>query len=382
MKILALSPLYPWPPEDGDRIRAYNFFKRIALKHEVHLLCFADTAETGGAGFFESEFFVELSGVAKTANVVKGIFSGEALNIAAYASDEMMSAAKEAYGRLKPDLVYCYRLRMAPYAEALPAPRVIDIVDSLALYNGRRAYYERNPVRRAYIGLDLPRILKREKGLGENFSRVFINSGDDASYLGIKNISVAANGATKPCPAKGKRETGPTAGFLGNMEYAPNLDAALFFVKKIWKNIGDSDKNIKMVFAGDSKGLLKKWRKMPGLTVKGRLPDIYGELSGWDVSVVPVRYGAGRQNKILDSWAAGVPVVSTSFAAKGVYGIGGKNLLIEDEPVSFAKAVIRVVQDRALAARLVAGGRETLKKHFDWEKNMKKVLREIAECVK
>ncbi len=382
MKILALSPIYPYPPGDGDRIRAYNFFKHIAAKHELHLLCFAGALEPGTAGIFKSERIVNLSGAAKAVNTAKGIFSPKPLNIAVYESAEMMSAAKEAYDRLKPDLVYCYRLRMAPYAEALPAPRVIDIVDSLALYNERRAACEKNLMRRAYIAVDLPRILSREKGLDGNFSRVFINSGDDASYLGIKNIRVAANGAAKPRHAGRKKAAGPVAGFLGNMEYAPNLDAALFFIKKIWKNISDSDKNVKMVFAGDAKGLLEKFSGVPGIMVKGKLPDIYAEMSGWAVSVVPVRYGAGRQNKILDSWAAGVPVVSTSFAAKGVYGEDGKNMLIADEPRDFAKAVISAVQNRGLAAKLAAGGSETLKKHFDWEKNMKKVLKEIAAAVK
>lgn len=382
MKILVLSPIYPYPPEDGDRIRIYNVMKRVAKKHELHLLYFEEAPRGGSAGIFKTETAVRLTGPEKMLNVIRGIFSDEALNISAYASAAMRKTAKALYEKINPDLVYCYRLRMAPYAEALPAPRVIDIVDSLALYNERRKRFEKNPMRMAYAALDLPRILKRERGLDKNFRRVFINGGADASYLGNKNIRVAANGVTPAPKVKKIKQKNFTVGFLGNMEYAPNLDAALFFIKKIWKKIAGSDKNIKSVFAGDTKGLLKSFDGKDGIKIKGRLPGIHVELASWSVSVVPVRYGAGRQNKILDSWAAGLPVVATNFAAEGVYGENGVNMLTADSPDDFAEAVLKIKNSPRLAAKLAAGGAGTLKKHFNWEKNMAIVLKALSEAAR
>lgn len=382
MKILVLSPIYPFPPEDGDRIRAYNFMKHIAKKHELHLLYFEEAPKAGNAGIFKTETAIRLTGAQKTVNILRGVFSGEALNVSAYAGSKMHKAAQALYKKIKPALVYCYRLRMAPYAEALPAPRVIDIVDSLALYNERRARFEKNIFRLGYIALDLRRLFEREKGLDKNFRKVFINGGEDASYLGIKNICVAVNGANPARGGQKKQNKDFKAGFLGNMEYAPNLDAAHFFIKKIWKKTAGNDKNIKLVFAGDSKGLLESFDGKDGISVKGKLPDIHAEMSGWSVAVVPVRYGAGRQNKILDAWAAGVPVVATSFAARGVYGETGKNMLTADTPEDFAGAILKIRNSPKLAVKLAAGGAKTLKKHFNWEKNMAIVLKALSEAVR
>lgn len=105
-------------------------------------------------------------------------------------------------------------------------------------------------------------------------------------------------------------------------------------------------------------------------------------MSGWSVAVVPVRYGAGRQNKILDAWAAGVPVVATSFAARGVYGETGKNMLTADTPEDFAGAILKIRNSPKLAVKLAAGGAKTLKKHFNWEKNMAIVLKALSEAVR
>ena len=375
MKILVLSPVYPYPPEDGDRIRIYNMMKCLSKKHELHLVSF-EGPSSKSAGVFRSETIVPISAPEKGLNTLKGIFSGEPLNITAYDSAAMLDEVKKAYDRIKPELIYCYRLRMSPYAEALPAPRVIDIVDSLALYNKRRRAYEKNMVRKAYIALDLPRLLKKEKSLEAGYESVFINSGDDASFLGLKNVMVVSNGAARAVKRRAVKD-GFIAGFLGNMEYAPNLDAARFYMRKIWKKTLDSDKNIKMVIAGDAKGLLKDFDGRDNTEVKGKLPDIYAEMGLWSVSVVPVRYGAGRQNKILDSWAAMVPVVSTSFAAGGVYGKHGVNMLIADTPEDFSAAVLKIKNSPELALKLVAGGVDTLKKHFNWEKNMKAVLKAV-----
>jgi glycosyltransferase involved in cell wall biosynthesis len=70
--------------------------------------------------------------------------------------------------------------------------------------------------------------------------------------------------------------------------------------------------------------------------------------------------------KILDAWACGVPVVSTTVGAEGLAYSPGHNLLLADSAEEFAQAVIQVLTDRALAERLAQGGRATLEKRYDW----------------
>ena len=86
------------------------------------------------------------------------------------------------------------------------------------------------------------------------------------------------------------------------------------------------------------------------------------------VFVVPLRAGGGMRVKILDAWAGGIPIVSTTIGCEGINVTPGENILIADEPGDFAEAVIRVIRDEALARRLAENGRRHVETHYDWRR--------------
>ena len=86
------------------------------------------------------------------------------------------------------------------------------------------------------------------------------------------------------------------------------------------------------------------------------------------VFVVPLRAGGGMRVKILEAWARGVPVVSTTIGAEGLHYRAGHDILIADNPADFAAAVNAILADRALAQRLAAAGRATVEQHYDWRR--------------
>src|SRR4029079_7878484 len=90
----------------------------------------------------------------------------------------------------------------------------------------------------------------------------------------------------------------------------------------------------------------------------------YGAKS--QVFVVPLLAGGGMRVKILDAWARGLPVVSTTIGAEGLDARDGDNLLLADTTAAFAEAVNRVLGDAALAARLSEAGRRTVGTQYDW----------------
>jgi glycosyltransferase involved in cell wall biosynthesis len=84
--------------------------------------------------------------------------------------------------------------------------------------------------------------------------------------------------------------------------------------------------------------------------------------------VVPLRAGGGMRVKILDAWARGIPIVSTTIGAEGITYNSGTDILIADTPEEFSRAVSQVLIDNDLAKRLSQYGRETLENHYDWKK--------------
>jgi glycosyltransferase involved in cell wall biosynthesis len=388
LKILAISPVLPYPPADGDRIRIYRFLEQLSKRHSITLVSFIRKGEEGNARqlkkICKEIYTVPISGPEIFLNTAKALLGGLPMNVAAYESEKMREAIDEAMIRACPDILYVYRLRMAPYAEGRKLPKVIDIVDAMSLFNLRRMDYEKNIFRLMYSAIDGPRLLFYERSLEARFSHVFINSGEDAKYLGLRNVVTAQNGSDGAPKKAGKEKGVFTIGFFGNMGYAPNMDAFLYFYKKVWKKPAVSDNNIKLVLAGATAGRLLKLAG-PRVEIKGYIADIDAEISSWDAAIVPVRYGAGRQNKIMKAWSCGVPVVATPFAARGVYGRDRQNLLIAKDEDEFAGKILSLMKDKKLAGRLVAGGKSTVKRYFDWKKSGKiidQVLRKDAKSKK
>jgi glycosyltransferase involved in cell wall biosynthesis len=86
------------------------------------------------------------------------------------------------------------------------------------------------------------------------------------------------------------------------------------------------------------------------------------------VLVVPVHSGSGMRVKILEAFARGIPVVSTTVGVEGIAASHGKHLLVADEPAEFARAVIRLLREPAEAARLAKAGRELVVERYDWRR--------------
>jgi glycosyltransferase involved in cell wall biosynthesis len=82
---------------------------------------------------------------------------------------------------------------------------------------------------------------------------------------------------------------------------------------------------------------------------------------------VPLRVGGGTRLKILDAWAMGKAVVSTSIGCEGLAAEDGRNILVRDDPESFARAVCDVLRDPALRRQLGAEGRRTVEQRYSWE---------------
>ncbi len=84
-------------------------------------------------------------------------------------------------------------------------------------------------------------------------------------------------------------------------------------------------------------------------------------------SVVPIRVGGGTRLKILDAWAMGRAVVSTSVGCEGLETIDGENIIIRDDPQGFAEAVVAVLDDAVLRHRLGENGRRTVERSYAWD---------------
>ena len=122
-----------------------------------------------------------------------------------------------------------------------------------------------------------------------------------------------------------------------------------------WKLVGRNPEAVQR-FLGDD----------PRVSCTGPVDDAIPHLSAAKVAVVPLLSGSGTRLKIIEAWAAGTPVVSTSLGAEGLPARHSENILLADSPESFASAVTLLLDSSLERRRIGRAGREQYEEGFTW----------------
>lgn len=156
--------------------------------------------------------------------------------------------------------------------------------------------------------------------------------------------------------------------FSGNLEYHPNVTAVRYFRDQIWPQlrerwpglvwrlIGKNPEAVARIVAAD-----------PRIELTGPVADAVSELARAKAAIVPVLAGSGTRVKIIEAWAAGVPVVSTTLGAEGLRARAGEHLLLADDAQGFQDAVSSLLSSPALSKRIGGAGRQLFECEFTWE---------------
>jgi glycosyltransferase involved in cell wall biosynthesis len=162
-------------------------------------------------------------------------------------------------------------------------------------------------------------------------------------------------------------DPGESIVFSGNMEYHPNIDAVRYFRAEIWPLLRQRHPELVWRLVGRNPSAVRVFTAAPGIEVVGPVAEAVPELARSRIAVVPLRTGSGTRLKILEAWAAGLPVVSTSIGAEGLPAKHGEHLLLADSAADFAQAVTRLLTCGELCSRLGRAGRLLLEKEFTWK---------------
>jgi glycosyltransferase involved in cell wall biosynthesis len=155
--------------------------------------------------------------------------------------------------------------------------------------------------------------------------------------------------------------------FSGNLEYHPNVEAVRWFRDAVWPTVRQQAPEIEWLLLGSNPGAIARFTQDdPRIRVIGPVKDAVEHLAGAQVCVAPLLSGSGTRFKILEAWAAGRAVVSTTLGAEGLGARDGEHLLLADDADGFAAAILRLLHDRQLRERLGRAGRALYEEQFSW----------------
>jgi glycosyltransferase involved in cell wall biosynthesis len=152
------------------------------------------------------------------------------------------------------------------------------------------------------------------------------------------------------------------------MSYHANVTMVLYLANEIMPRIWARKPEVKLWIIGkDPSNKIKSLARKPAITVTGAVDDLRPYLRSATISVAPVQYGAGIQNKVLEAMACGTPVISTSAAVAALDVQPGQDLLVADDPARFSENVLSLLNDGERQRKIGAAGRRYVEQHHDWD---------------
>lgn len=155
--------------------------------------------------------------------------------------------------------------------------------------------------------------------------------------------------------------------FSGNLEYHPNVEAVRWFRQRIWPRVRAEAPQIEWRLLGSNPEAVARFTSGDArIRVLSPVDDAVTHLAKAQVGIAPLLSGSGTRFKILEAWAAGRAVVSTTLGAEGLGARDGEHLLLANDPDDFADAVLRLLRDPALRKRLGDAGWDLYRERFTW----------------
>ncbi|MEK6675083.1 MAG: TIGR03087 family PEP-CTERM/XrtA system glycosyltransferase [Planctomycetota bacterium] len=385
MRILYLAHRIPYPPNKGDKLRAFRHIEHLAKDHEVWCACFIDDPDDAKYVKPLSEHCRELAAIPlnrrrATLRGLLGLATGSTITESFYSDRQMKQTLERWCQSVAFDVVLAFSSSMAPYGFRVSAARrVLDLCDVDSRKWMEYGRTSSRPVRWLY-SLEGRRLAMREHAWCESYDATLVVTKQEALLLDetfsnstptpTGRIHVVGNGVSLPeikRDAEFKRSGVPTVGFVGAMNYRPNVDAVCWFVEYCWPEILEVIPNaaFKIVGHAPTRKVRALGRRL-AVQVVGPVKDIVSEIQSFDVSVAPLRMVFGIPNKVLESLSAGCPVVTTSAAASRIGLQHAVHCYIADAPKSFSEKVVQLLQDGQQRSQIGLAGRALVSRTYQW----------------
>jgi glycosyltransferase involved in cell wall biosynthesis len=155
----------------------------------------------------------------------------------------------------------------------------------------------------------------------------------------------------------------------GAMDWLPNVDGLTFFLRKVFPRIKTKIRQAELWIVGrNPPASLVRRHSGDGIHFSGTVDDVRPYMARASLVIVPLRIGGGTRLKILEAWAMGKAVLSTSIGAEGLPVIDGENIALADTPEQMTERAVALMNDPRGSDRLGATGRAMVEEHFTWKR--------------
>ncbi|WP_135467483.1 TIGR03087 family PEP-CTERM/XrtA system glycosyltransferase [Crenalkalicoccus roseus] len=394
-RLLFLCHRIPYPPEKGEKIRAWHILDHLARRWEVELGCLVDDradldhlpALRARCAAVEWRAVPGRAGAALRA--LLRLRPGLPLTLGWFHDPGLAAWAEAGLAAGRYDAVFAYSSAMAPYAMGRAARRpglrrLLDMVDVDSEKWRAYAAAARAPMRQVWAR-EARTLLAFERRAALAFDRTLLVSREEAARFAAlapdcaarldwvdNGVDLARFDPSRPHPNP-YRGGAPAIVFTGTMDYRPNVEAVCWFAAEVMPRLrarGGAAPEFHIVGARPAPAV-RALARLPGVHVTGAVPDVRPYLAHAAVAVAPLRIARGIQNKVLEAMAMARPVVASPEAFEGVRAVAGRDLLVAEGAAQTAERVAEVLEGAHPA--LGRAGRAAVMASHDWAATLRRL---------
>lgn len=386
MKILLLTPDSPFPSASGAAIRNFGIIRGLHQHgHQVTLLSYAeDTLDPKTSPLNDYCHAVALLPIprrSKFKRLWKLVTSDQADMEFRLYSERFQQQLKRILDDNSFDIIQFSGLELGCMLPQILAQKrcaivIYDALNAEAKLQRLVAEVDRQRLGRLpvalYSTLQARRLKRFEREICRSVDAVLAVSEEDRAHLKRHNgapLYLMPNGisADDYLPPSGNPRPTELLVFTGKMDYRPNVDAIEWFVGEVFSKILRAHPATRFAIVGrNPHRRILDVATSRHISVTGWVESVLPYLHSATVYIAPLRMGSGTRLKILEAMAAGCVIVSTSIGASGLHPDLRAAMLLADDTESFAQAVISLLEDPQLRAKLGMQARAVVRDHYDW----------------
>lgn len=372
MNILFVTPDCPYPPQKSGGIHTLFNLAAANTKYDIDLLYYGDEDseacfELGRLNIFNSISYVPARKREGFLGRLGSMFKRKPY--AQYRFDFSGFHKFEGY-----DLVVFDQFSSEPLAQRDLADRQICFVlDSMPRYFERKSSFSGGFISSLYYRLQSSFAKKEEEGTIEHIEKLVFVSEEDASYSAdlyrveskCQAISMGIDSTEGVAPL----DLGVSIVFTGVMDYAPNEDAALFFLKDVFPYVLKRQPDVTLYLVGKNptERLATACQGQDSVVLTGFVESVTAYILGATVYVSPLRFGTGVKNKVLEAMSCKVPMVLSDVSVEGIPEcIPNTNCLLADTAEDWIDQTCRLLEDDSERKRLTKSIETTFGADRSW----------------
>jgi glycosyltransferase involved in cell wall biosynthesis len=378
--ILAITSELPWPLDRGGHLRSFHLLRGLAADFDLRLVAPIEPGQESLVPALSAEG-IRVCAVPvgprrapiETLRVFRAALTREPYVLFRRHDRASVRHSVETQVAVnRPDLLYLDHLDSALYADACRVPAILDVHNVYSALVRRTAEEQPHRIVGQYLRGEARLLERAERRAATRAALVTATSDEDCAYYhacGAGRVAMVANGVD--CDAYAalpliRHCRPPVILYVGTMSWGPNAAAARFLATEVLPRVQLRFPDARLRIIGrDPAPDIRALAERPNIEVTGAVPDVIPHLAEAHALAVPLESGGGTRLKILEAFAAGLPVVSTPVGCEGIRAEHGVHLLVSTRE-RMAQTLVTVLTNRLLAYGLAERARSLVREHYDW----------------